>query len=277
MVLRKLACYDGCPGAKVCPDRSRCAYARLFEPVLDAGPSGLADPPRPFVLRPHLPEGRRLPPGTPLTLDVHVFDVHGDVLPMIVLTLNQVARAGLGPGRARAELVEVRSIAATGGDGLLVFSSGRFMSNPLLEPVRIELETMDSISRIGVEFTGATELKAEGAIVSRPEFWILVSRVRDRVATLDRLYGDATVSFDWKGLATAAESVSIVREQLRYEYVDRRSSRTGQTHPLGGFMGSVEYAGAIRPFLGLLRAGEWTGVGRQTVWGQGAYKIVVLE
>ena len=38
-------------------------------------------------------------------------------------------------------------------------------------------------------------------------------------------------------------------------------------------MGSVEYEGDLTPFLPFLRAGEWAGVGRQTVWGKGFFPL----
>jgi len=60
-----------------------------------------------------------------------------------------------------------------------------------------------------------------------------------------------------------------VSSDLRWIAARRRSSRTGQTHPLGGFVGEVRYAGEVSEFLPILRAAYWTGIGRQTVWGKG--------
>ena len=39
-------------------------------------------------------------------------------------------------------------------------------------------------------------------------------------------------------------------------------------------MGEAEYEGDLTEFMPYLRAGEWTGVGRQTTWGKGAIAIV---
>jgi hypothetical protein len=56
----------------------------------------------------------------------------------------------------------------------------------------------------------------------------------------------------------------------------RRSGRTGQIHPLGGFVGEAEYEGDLTEFVPYLRAAHWTGVGRQTAWGKGALLITNL-
>ena len=54
---------------------------------------------------------------------------------------------------------------------------------------------------------------------------------------------------------------------------ERRSTRTGQTHSIGGFVGIAEYEGDLAEFLPYLEAGRWTGVGRQSVWGKGEMKV----
>jgi hypothetical protein len=140
--------------------------------------------------------------------------------------------------------------------------------------VRIDPSGWDRVvNSVRVAFMEPTELKHDGQIVTQPEFSVFLARLRDRIATLDHLYGKGTISFDWQALGRAAADIRISGEQLRWEYAERRSSRTGQTHPLGGFLGWIEYEGDLGPFLGLLKAGEWTGVGRQTVWGKGTYRV----
>ncbi len=57
--------------------------------------------------------------------------------------------------------------------------------------------------------------------------------------------------------------------------VQRRSSKTGQKHSLGGFTGWVDYEGEYSKFLPWVQAARWTGVGRQTVWGKGSIEAAV--
>jgi CRISPR/Cas system endoribonuclease Cas6 (RAMP superfamily) len=65
----------------------------------------------------------------------------------------------------------------------------------------------------------------------------------------------------------------VIPEELQWPDVDRLSSRTGQRHPLGGFVGEAEYEGELGEFLPYLRLGKWVGVGRQTVWGKGELEL----
>ena len=50
------------------------AYSRLFAPVKIGGASGFADPPRPFVLRAAVLNGRRIERGESFHFDLHLFE-----------------------------------------------------------------------------------------------------------------------------------------------------------------------------------------------------------
>jgi hypothetical protein len=121
-----------------------------------------------------------------------------------------------------------------------------------------------------VRFVTPTELK--GA-TSEPTFQVLFSRIRDRISTLRALYGPGPLEIDFRAMGERAAGVLMTRCELRTIDVNRRSSRTGQTHPIGGFIGEVEYAGSLDEFMPYLRAACWTGVGRHTVWGQGSLEV----
>jgi hypothetical protein len=252
-LLRRHACRPDCPGARLCPDRARCAYARIFEPVaLEKGPSGLADPPRPFLFRASHLDGRRLEPGEPFHFDVHIFYPEAFGLEHFTAAFGELAEAGIGPGRGRAWLVSVESA------GLTSLS---------LEP------PAEAVSRLRLRFLTPTELKSEGVPVRRPEFGVLLGRVRDRISTLRALYGPGPLGMDFRAAGERAARVRLERCRLDWVEVARHSSRTGQTHGLGGFVGEAEYAGELTEFVPLLTAGQWTGVGRHTVWGNGHYEM----
>ena len=84
----------------------------------------------------------------------------------------------------------------------------------------------------------------------------------------------APLDIDFKGLGERAARVELRRSDLAWEQVKRKSGRTGQVHPIGGFTGEAEYAGHLAEFLPWLRAARWVGVGRQTVWGKGDVRVL---
>ena len=120
----------------------------------------------------------------------------------------------------------------------------------------------------------------------RPEFGPLSRRLANRIGNLCAFYQGERLSPglgepDLEALTHAADRMRIVGGTVSWAEVDRRSSKTGQRHSLGGFTGSVDYQGDYQgkygPFLPWLRAARWTGVGRQTVWGKGSIEAVEVN
>ena len=205
------------------------SYRRWFVPAA-GGPSGLADPPRPFVFR----------LVGPSEAGLNLFVTREPVVELFTQVM--------------AELGTIESVEGTG---------------VLLLPLAA---SRNSASRIRVRFMTPTELKG----AERPEFGVLMARVRDRISTLRALYGEGPLEIDFKAFGERAGRVTMSRCELVQVAAERVSRRTGQRHSIGGFTGVAEYEGELAEFLPYLEIARWTGVGRQTVWGKGeiAYEVV---
>ncbi len=261
--LRRLACVPHCPGfqgrsVRECALRESCEYARIFEPGARAGrPSGLADWPRPFVLRVSHLNGCSVGEGQPFWIGVNLFETRRPMVDQFARAFTELGHAGFGPGRGRADLSGIAQLDLAGcvAEGPPISIS--------LAPRRMETR------RLRVEFLTPTELKGAPESSDPPEFAVLLARARDRVSTLRALYGDGPLEVDFRALGERSRAVQRTAGEVRRVEVQRRSSRTGQTHPLSGLVGFAEYAGDLGEFLPYLEAARWTGVGRQCVWGKG--------
>lgn len=218
-------------------------YARIFTPTSPgAGPSGLSDRPRPFVIRPSTLDGRTVAPGEQFDFALHLFDLRGPMLEYFTRAFGQWAEL---------KSVDQRKITID--------------LSPRAAPV----------ARIRVEFQAPTDLKSGGDLPAA-DFSVLLARARDRVSTLRSLYGAGPLEIDFRGMAKRARSVRTVRCELTRVAIQRRSSRTGQRHDIGGFVGVAEYEGDLAEFLPYLEAAHWTGVGRHCTWGNGAIAVGIL-
>lgn len=224
-----------------------CLPAEIFRPHRDSGPSGLRDTPRPFVLRVRHLNGRSFEPGESFEIGVNLFAP--SLLPAFQDGLRDFAASGLGPGRVPLE-----------EEGLEVVEES------------FNLASAEPAKQLEVSFVSPIEMKGWDGQGS-PSFEILAARVRDRVSAMCTLYGPGEAGLDYRGLAERARAVRSVSGDLTCVRSNRTSSRTGQTHPLSGFTGSVRYEGELSEFVPLLRAACCTGVGRQTVWGHGEIAI----
>ncbi|MGD0013498.1 MAG: CRISPR system precrRNA processing endoribonuclease RAMP protein Cas6 [Bryobacteraceae bacterium] len=277
-IFRQLVCAPQCHDARTCEQRATCAYARIFEPVASAeGPSGLHDWPRPFVFRAAHLDGETIEPGKPFFFDVHLFDLRDPAIVYFVLAFAQVATEGLGPRRGRAALVRARQLNERGRPEALIYDGHSFVTSELPPPIHLDLSPpAEQVARIRLRFVTPTELKHGQLLATRPEFPILFGRIRDRLSTLRALYGAGALELDFRAVGERAAQVKMTRCELRFSEAERRSAKTGERHPLGGFVGEVEYEGPLTEFMPYLYAAKWVGVGRQTVWGKGVVELDIL-
>jgi hypothetical protein len=222
---------------KILYRRDPVTYAGLFAPVAEKGvPSGLHNPPRPFVLRVRHLDGAVV---DQFHIGLNLFETNQPQIEAIREAIAELARESL-----RAELVRVE---------------GR-------EMLRLPVAGVRQAQRIRVRFLTPTELKNS----VRPEFGSLFSRVRDRIGTLRALYGSGPLAIDFEATGERAIAIKMTRCDIRHVDVKRS---TGQRHPLGGFIGVAEYEGDLHEFIPYLEIAGYTGVGRQTVWGKGEISI----
>ena len=240
-IFKRIACAPECVDAHACRYREGCAYARLFEPEAAHGPSGLHDPPRPFVFRASHLDNVAIFAGETFYFNMNLFEMREPVIDVF------------------ARALEIRF-------GKIDRIEGR-------DPVRLPLEPgSETVRATRIRFLTPTEIKG----ADRPEFGALFARIRDRISTLRALYGDGPLEIDFKAMGERAAGVRMTRCELHLVDAERTSRRTGQRHSLGGFAGMAEYEGDLTEFMPYIEIARWTGVGRQTVWGKGEIACEIL-
>jgi hypothetical protein len=215
----------------------------------------LSNPPQPFVLRAWHLDGKTIQAGEEFRISIHEFDIDRPQDAAFRQALESLGEAGLGAGRGRVEFLAEEA----GGK---------------IEAIDLRAAGNEQWARI--RFVTPVDLKGDAPAGEIP-FGVLFARVRDRIGTLSRLYGAGAIDIDYAAMGERAARIRTVRTTLSSQNVERRSSRTGQTHGIGGLTGTVEYAGELGEFLPWLRAAWWTGAGRHTVWGNGVMKIDAVE
>jgi hypothetical protein len=227
-------------------------YRSIFEPAGGTGPSGFANSPRPFVVRGAHLDNVSIESGCAFYFDVHLFDCAPATRNTFAEAFNRLANEGIGDGRGRAEL---RSI-----DGLDA-------------PISMDLTARRAISKLAIDFQTPTELKYGSVTAAEPLFPILFSRARDRVSTLRALYGEGPLEIDFREMAERSQAIRMTHCDIEWADRTRTSSRTGQSHSIGGFVGNAVYEGDLTEFFPYVQAAEYTGIGRHTVWGNGAIHV----
>jgi hypothetical protein len=279
ITLRRLVCHDLALACRACPLEVTCPYPQTFEPRPPAGAerlSALQDVARPFVFDPPTDERAEFAPGEAVSFGLVTIGRASRLVPYFVSAFRNLADEGLGPRRARFDLAEVAALDARGTATALYQDT-----SPLVRLAAPTLRTRDLVrpddaerTRVTLRFVTPLELKDQGAPVRRPDLGPIVRRLRDRANMLSTFFGDAPLALDFRGLALLADGVRLVEERTRTVQVNRRSSRTGQRHDVGGLLGEATYEGAAIPALmPLLRLGEAIHVGKHAAFGNGRVEV----
>ncbi len=275
--LYQLACTqpqrETCVG---CPLQTICPYGLSYAPRLPEGlhVSSLGTPPRPIIFRVAYGEARRLEAGEALTFGLAVVGHAVRQLPYLLAALGEVGREGLGAGRGRLELEEVRSVQPYTGEAVTLLRGADLGVN--LAPILLRAEELPPAPGNGLRLhlRSPLHVKAGGQMAQHLHFPVLLRALQRRVGNLEQLHGGAaSLGADFTRLPLLARDVETVRQDVRPVSQLRKGSRPHQKTNMEGLVGTLEYRGDFTPFAPLLRLGEQLGVGKWAHFGAGLYDL----
>jgi CRISPR-associated endoribonuclease Cas6 len=279
ITLRGLVCHDLTLECRACPVRAQCPYPDTFEPAPPEGGdrlSNFSDIPRPFVFDPPTDERAEFRPGETVEFGLTAVGRASRLVPYFVTAFRKLADDGIGPRRARFDLVEVVALGLAGPTSIYKNTEPLVrIAAPTLRASDLVRPNDASRTRLTLRFATPVDLRDRGAPVETPELGPLVRRLRDRASSLAVFFGDGPLELDFKGVSALADAVRLVENRTRVVTVNRRSSKTGQRHDVGGFVGQATYEGeAIGRLMPLLRVGEVVHVGKHAAFGNGGMEVV---
>lgn len=274
------------------------AIRRLLAALEEDNPRG-QDVPRPYVIRPfQLPKDRkhRLDPGERFTFGINVFGDIIEVFPVLVLALKQAETYGIGRflahgeharrarGRFRLQRVFVHNPLTRLTQECLV-PGEREVRVPTIgvthEDVmhRATVDAQACPTRLRVVFHTPMTLRANGQVILRPNFSVLIHRLIERLTQLSTHYGPEPLPclpLDREArnaLLRLADAITPATDDTRWVVERGHSARTQASPNLSGFVGSAEFVGDFAPFFPLLRWGELCHAGNHTIKGNGLFSI----
>lgn len=278
--LRHIACTMGPQQACFsCRHRANCLNTRLFETFVEGeAPPFLRrvpNPPRPYVFEPEGdfdPRGkaRTLPQGGALAFDLLLLGSAMPLAPFAALAVARMAEQGLGAGQPRFELGRLEAQDEGGGWREL----GLGAPAPLAGQVGGESPEAMAAERLRLHFLTPARLLDGGERLARLAFRQLTFRMLRRVLELAHFFGEPNEA-DWhfRPLLAACEGVEILEPRLAWADWERYSNRQQTKMTLGGFVGTLDLAGDLAPFLPLLRAVEVVHVGKGATFGLGRVRV----
>lgn len=292
------------PDLRFIPDP---AIHRLLATLDEDSPRG-KDVPRPYVIIPPLPASlgqtdgdHRLAPGQMFTFGITLFGDAMEAFPVLVMAMKRAEERGLGrfvfgadesgPGASpqRGRFRVARAYAhnpltrttqefLSAGERMVLTPSVSITDADVMRQAGVDAETGSRALRI--YFHTPMSLRQNKEPIPMPLFSVLLHRLMERLEALSVHYGGAALPClpasreARNALLRMADGVLLTRDDTRYLTVRGFSARTRAPTPLNGFVGVAEYAADdFAPFFALLRWGELTHAGQNTVKGNGIFRI----
>ncbi|MDI6865489.1 CRISPR system precrRNA processing endoribonuclease RAMP protein Cas6 [Thermodesulfovibrio yellowstonii] len=273
---RKVACPLRVINCDKCLLKQKCIYAYVFETPPPEGSTILnmnkyEKIPHPFVIEP--PEWRQqyFPEGQTLSFNLILIGSAIDYIPYFIYTFEQLGEIGIGKGRGKYVLSEVKI------DGITVYKKGILKKSiSKIMEIPSKFENTDSVENLTLKIITPLRIRYQRKFVTELDFHILVRNLIRRISLLGYFHcGEQLPDFTVQEVIRHAETINTVNSNLRWHDWERYSSRQETKMKLGGVIGEIVYRGNIAPFIPYLKAGEILHVGKNTSFGLGKYEIIL--
>jgi hypothetical protein len=277
--LKQVACALKRLDCSACMLRDRCVYLYLFEtpPPEDAEMMRLyTSAPHPFIIEPPDSDARIVPQGGEFEFGLTVVGRAMEYLPYFVYAFILLGEKGLGKGKGRFSLEDVRALSPDGFQSIYQ-SANQTLKQPLPYPtpesLKARCDALDSGEPLTIRFITPARIKSDGRLNDEPEFHQLIRSLLRRLSALSYFHCGRKLNIDFKGLIERAHQIERTASDLRWHDWERYSNRQKQKMMLGGFAGLASFAGDLREFLPMLVMGEVLHVGKAASFGLGRYEI----
>jgi len=300
---------NGVNKEKICVScllKGKCVYSYVFETPPPSDTSKMRKypfAPHPFVITPPLEEKRTYGENDTLRFELTLIGKSIDFLPYFIYTFDELGRIGIGKGKGKYQLEEVRAISIgertkvkgereeTQKDQktILIYSGkDKTLRNDFkilkiddlcalnLSPLANHLSPSSDLSplTLNLVFKTPTRLKFDGRLSPGLEFHILFRNLLRRISLLSYFHCGEELDLDFKGLIEKSKEIRVHKENLSWFDWERYSNRQETRMMMGGFVGSIKFEGDLEPFMPFLLLGEYVHVGKGTSFGLGKYEIV---
>lgn len=263
------------PGGRVCKsclDPAACAYSYIFETPKAFGRKShlqAANLPHPFVLTPPLSSQNHYAPGEEFTFELTLFGSSIHVVETFIYAFEKLGEWGIGKGQGKFRLKSVTN--ATGGP---VWQARPNWQGGEVQVINYDQFLKDDRSpeALRIEFLSPTRILYRDKLAREITFEIFIRNLLRRASSLAEIHCGEKWQLDYKHLIDlACNTVQMVESRLDWQDWERYSSRQERRMKLGGLVGTASYQGNIRPFLPLIRLGEYLHLGKNTSFGMGKY------
>lgn len=274
--LKKTLCITQGEECNRCLLYHSCGYSYLFETPPPPDTEKMRKypaVPHPFILQPLHNEEMHFKPGEYFSVGLRLFGKATDYLPYVIQSWKNAGSSGLGQGLHRFQLAAVEQEKQLG--------SGKwqpiYQPNRPLTPIPASFPSLPSLpNTLELHLTSPLRVNENGRVVDAENltFSSFFRTLLRRISMLSYFHSDRPLEVDFKHLNQQSREIELIKPKLHWQKWSRYSSRQKSTIDMSGIQGSFSLENKqLEPFWSYLWLGQWLGVGKGAVMGQGQYLI----
>jgi CRISPR-associated endoribonuclease Cas6 len=296
---KKVVCVNRERICSSCLLKEKCVYSYVFETPPPSDTLKMRKypfAPHPFIITPPLEPKRIYQEGEALCFELTLIGKSIDYLPYFIYTFDELGGMGIGSGKGKYRLEEVKTdrsgegFKVKGGEtkdecqrpkvngekGETIYSGNEKVLHSSNWVVGIDDLFAFHLSPTALHliFLTPTRLKFDGKISPSLEFHILIRNLLRRISLLSYFHCSEELTLDFKGLIEESKKVGVKKSDLSWFDWERYSNRQETKMKMGGFTGTIHFEGGLEPFLPFLLLGEYVHVGKGSSFGLGKYEIM---
>jgi CRISPR-associated endoribonuclease Cas6 len=257
--------------------KERCIYSYVFETPPPSGTKMMTKytaAPHPFIIEPPIEKRRGYSTADEIIFDLILIGKAIDYLPYFIYAFDELGNIGIGKGKAKYKLKNVKC-----GDDTVYDSGAKTIKAFSPDILSISLSKTDEqhsdIQALTLDFMTPVRMLFNNQLVVDMEFHILIRQLLRRLSLLYYFHcGGDPSTWDFKGIIEASKEIKVKSSNLKWYDWERYSARQDTRMKMGGLVGDITFEGDIEPFMPLIKAGEVLHLGKGTSFGLGKYNIV---
>lgn len=275
---KKFACnFNNKNDCRECLLINDCIYVYIFETTAPKNNTFIRDKnavAHPYIIQSSLDKRQIYHPGDELVFNLILTGEAVKYFLYFVQTFVIMGDIGLGRGKGKFMLAYIDY--QNKGQRQLIYQAGDHKlrsSPPIYKGGDLFLKTPIVPDSCKLHFVTRLEIKQKGKYPTI-SFGVFFRSLMRRVVTLSYLYNEIDCSsLNFTQLCKAADKITTVTSNLRWDKAQRYSNRQKKRMQFGGLIGEVIYKGDLEPFWYFLIIGQYIHVGKKASFGFGQYKL----
>jgi len=280
---------------------SKCLYSYLFSPSLPQETQFLKNTsriPSPIIIEPPLTSQRHFEQREKLEVSLVLVGKGLEYLPYLIYVFTEMGKAGIGAPihsaskrkrGGRFTVIEVlddigRNTIYCGEDSILqnnyqvlrLDDAVEHSSGMDMQKLNVTFQTPVRFKEMNGNNTSLSKLRSFSQIMANL-YWrlLMLSYFHCNPWSLDdkRFEGLSKEAAKQRKTLSNTEDVALENNCTYWQEYERWSNRQNTKMFMGGFMGSATFSGNLTPYLPLLYLGQYTHIGKQTMFGLGKYRL----